>query len=188
MYLCIRSLRLRAFYCQYDPFQHGNNGRCRHDYFSKNTDESGSNNYRKYYWRNGTIVCILVYCEKDGLGRSFPQGGFGVPVANLLFAPSTPICAAKPASVPVYLFGHFHVLRGRASVSNPQVIRFLIFFLQIKKCFGNLFAFRSRRDSNPRYLSAQRFSRPPPSTARTPLQYYQLYKKTASLVQSIYGN
>ena len=32
---------------------------------------------------------------------------------------------------------------------------------------------RSRGDSNPRNLAVQRFSRPPPSTTRTPLQYQQ---------------
>ena len=34
---------------------------------------------------------------------------------------------------------------------------------------GEAYAYRSRGDSNPRYLTAQRFSRPPPSTTRTPL-------------------
>ena len=47
---------------------------------------------------------------------------------------------------------------------------------------------RSRGDSNPRYLTAQRFSRPPPSTTRTPLQSgFLAYRKDGVMSRGVFG-
>ena len=56
--------------------------------------------------------------------------------------------------------------------SNPPYWGYEVLQSKTSKEKREAFFLRSRGDSNPRNLSAQRFSRPPPSTARTPLQMF----------------
>ena len=89
------------------------------------------------------------------------------PVYSLQTASVLP---AHPCAVLFFQGLRLSIFTGVLRFESP-IIMLLKLSFPIKRIFRYFNTVRSRGDSNPRNLSAQRFSRPPPSTARTPLQY-----------------
>ena len=103
------------------------------------------------------------------------KGGFGVPVADVLSAPSTPaylrFCSRAPGAscAALVVKAYALALLQERFVSNPQFPVFIKFLINTE-LFAPYYITEQGGFEPPEPLRVQWFSKPSPSTARTPLQ------------------
>ena len=120
---------------------------------------------------NPHVMCFILFFQKREIivFKNLGSGGFGVPVANILFAPYTPACAFPGTSMYRHFFSKAFALEfiQECSVSNPQFRGSLRISSHARN--GKLLRnFWGVEDSNLRRLSQQIYSLPHLTALETP--------------------